>query len=383
MKKAIEKWSVRDLREKSSQINFPEYQREPNLWSLTEKQRLVDSMVRRFDIASLYFYDYGNGSIDCVDGRQRITSILSFVGDYQKDDDANFRFRHLNEIYQDSPPFKSLDGKTFVEIEKLAKESNSQDAKGFLRLFVDYELTVVMLSDSKQSEEFNLQFTRLNLGTIINSGEKLHAMVGDLRNECFGRLGEHPFLKKTKIPTRRFAREQVAAQIVAQVFSLSELGVYTRTRHFDLQGLFKRNNRLIQERKALANEIWELLNVLEKPFASVDVLRNRAITVSTVLLAWKQEISKHQEATDLAEFIDEFVHRLNWQTRKGLQADPEYYYLIEFQRNITQASAESSSVAARASVLEEELICWRQSKKLKGDSAWQEKHPNCDPSEES
>ena len=55
MRKEIEPWSVQKLREKFSQIDFPEYQREPNLWSLTEKQRLIDSMVRRFDIASLYF----------------------------------------------------------------------------------------------------------------------------------------------------------------------------------------------------------------------------------------------------------------------------------------------------------------------------------------
>ena len=54
MDKKVESWSVQDLREHFSQIDFPEYQREPNLWTLVEKQRLIDSMMRRFDIASLY-----------------------------------------------------------------------------------------------------------------------------------------------------------------------------------------------------------------------------------------------------------------------------------------------------------------------------------------
>ena len=52
-------------------------------------------------------------------------------------------------------------------------------AKRFIDQFQSYELTFVELSDSTIEDEFNLQFTRLNLGKIINSGEKLHAMVGE------------------------------------------------------------------------------------------------------------------------------------------------------------------------------------------------------------
>ena len=237
MNKEIAKWTVRELRENYPLINFPEYQREPNLWSRVEKQRLIDSIIRHFDIASLYFYRHKDGSIDCVDGRQRIGAIMSFLGESSTDADSNFRFKSLNEIYEDDPSsgFKSLEGKKFSEIDELSQSSQNQMAKNFVDALLDYPLTVVMLSDSKRSQEFNLQFTRLNLGTIINSGEKLHAMVGDLRNVCFDRLGPHPFLKGTDIPTRRYAREQVAAQILAQVFSLSDMKEYTRTRHFDLQ----------------------------------------------------------------------------------------------------------------------------------------------------
>ena len=82
MEKRVEPWSVRELWDNFSRIDFPEYQREPNLWPLVEKQRLIDSMVRRFDIASLYFYRHDDGSIDCVDGRQRIGSIMSIARTY-------------------------------------------------------------------------------------------------------------------------------------------------------------------------------------------------------------------------------------------------------------------------------------------------------------
>ena len=383
MKKKVESWSVQCLRAQFRQIDFPEYQREPNLWSLVEKQRLIDSMIRRFDIASLYLYRHEDGSIDCVDGRQRIGAIMSFLGDNHTDRHLNFRFRHLNEIYQDSPMYESLVGMTFSEIKNFREESNDQAAKDFLTKLLEYPLTVVMLSDSNQSEEFNLQFTRLNLGMIINSGEKLHAMVGDLRDECFGGIGRHRFLEETNIPTRRFAREQVAAQLLAQVFSLEYADKYTRTRHVDLQGLFKRNSEFTEDRKEMVDKLNGLLNLLAEPFGRMNVLRNRAITVSTVLLAWRRDVKTEEEALDLAKFIEDFVFRLKWQVAKGLNVDTEYHYLIDFQRNITQASAESSSVEARAKLLQSEFCRWRQLRELRGDSEWKERHVDRDPSMES
>ena len=241
MRKNADRWTVEDLQRRFGQIEFPEYQREPNLWSRVEKQRLIDSMSRQFDIASLYFYEHANGSLDCVDGRQRIGAIMSFLGNNSYDpDDNNFPFKRLNEIYDDEgSSTQALEDKTFAEIVRTAEEANDATAQNFVEELLGYQLTIVRLSDSKAPGEFNLQFTRLNLGTIINSGEKLHAMVGELRNRCFDELGKHPFLKRANIPTRRYAQEQVAAQIIAQIFSLDESSKYARTRHFDLQGLFK------------------------------------------------------------------------------------------------------------------------------------------------
>ena len=247
-------WKVRKLREHFTRISFPEYQREPNIWPRVAKQRLIDSMLRQFDIASLYFYVDADGSIDCIDGRQRIAAIMSFLGENPEDVDNGFEFKLLNEIYQDDKqPFEPLQGSGFA---KLVDDSKKEDlARLLVEKFQDYDLTIVQLSGSRRPEEFNLQFTRLNLGTIINSGEKLHAMVGELRDTCFsdGGIGQHAFLEMTRIPTRRFAKEQVAAQILAQVFSLEEKKEFTRTRHFDLQRLFK-DHATLSEAEALDRE---------------------------------------------------------------------------------------------------------------------------------
>lgn len=383
MDKHIEKWTVATLRETYPNIDFPEYQREPNLWSLTEKQRLIDSIIRHFDIASLYLYRHNDGTIDCVDGRQRIGTMMSFLGS-NEGDDTRLQFRILNEIYhEENPDFESLDKKTFEEIEELSQKSNDAVARRFVERLLGYELNVVILSGSDRSEEFNLQFTRLNLGSIINSGEKLHAMVGDLRNVCFKQLGGHPFLQGTDIPTRRFAREQVAAQILAQVFSLLESESFTKTRHIDLQRLFKLKSKLDEGQLETIQRVSDLLDRLDVAFNGHSPLRNRAITVSTVLLGWELGLETQEDANQMATFIEEFVRTLKWQVKQGLSIDPAYYYLSDFQRNITQASAESSSVAARARTLKEEFDRWCQSSTFRGDAEWKEQHPGLDPRQES
>ena len=386
MKKEADSWSVGALKAKFQSINFPDYQREPNVWSRDAKQRLVDSIIRRFDIASIYIYRDEYESMDCVDGRQRLGAIMSFLGQNPNDGDNKFVFRILNEVYEDSNhPLRSMDGKTYEQIGALAEKE--QDAKEFVRLFEEYLLTIIFLSESETDKEFNLQFTRLNLGTIINSGEKLHAMVGDLRDTCFKRLGIHSFLKETNVPTRRYSREQLAAQIVGQVFALeesksSERREYGRTRHFDLQRLFKQHTAIDGKHQQWIEQIERIMDLLQPEFAERTALRSRAIVVSTVLLAYEENLDSKQDAQTIAKFVDEFVHCLKWQIGKGFDIDQEYRYLVDFQRHVTQASVEKPAVEWRAQTLKDGLDLWRKRGILRGDDEYSANHPGSDPVKE-
>lgn len=374
MHKAILDWKVADLKKRFAKIDFPEYQREPTVWSRAAKQRLIDSMVRRFDIASLYIYDTEDGSYDCIDGRQRIGAIMSFLGENKEDEEDNgFAFKILNEIYTDKQPvpFGDLNELTFKEITKRSETGNA-DATNLINAITNYSLTVVLLSKSQFPEEFNLQFTRLNLGTILNSGEKLHAMVGDMRDACFkpGGLGHHAFLKGIKIPTRRYSREQVAAQILAQVFSFKEGEGYARTRHFDLQKFFKDYATLDADRSGWVDATRNLFDLLANSFDDLGILGNRAITVSTVLLAWQLDVNTTRKAKIFARFIDEFLCRLRWQIGRELDIDQEYRYLSDFQRHVTQASVEKFAVEARHKTLEDQYSLFLKTNELRGDAEY-------------
>ena len=371
MQKHTSFWTIAELEKKIHQISFPEYQREPSIWLRSAKQRLIDSIVREFDIASVYFYDKGDDTWDCVDGRQRIAAIMSFLNENAHDtEDAGFPYKVMNEIYDDDQDyaFAPLNGRSFSDINNAASCGDAT-AEGFVRTLKQYQLTVVELCDSARAEEFNLQFTRLNLGAIINSGEKLNAMVGELRDICFNELAENPFLASIDIPTRRFAREQLAAQILAQVIAIEQARAadrvreFTRVRHMDLQKLFKDNTQVSPETRTWVTRIGLVMNLLaeQSDSGSLPVLRSRAIVLSLVLLAYKEDISSPADAERVARFATHFVRLLRSQVSQlasGRGVDDSYLYLLEFQKHLTQASVEKPAVKARAECLERAFECW-------------------------
>ena len=393
MRKTTKSWRISELRDKINMINFPEYQREPNVWSRDAKQRLIDSIARRFDIASFYFYvnenenENENESWDCVDGRQRIAAIMSFLNEGQQDEHMGFELKILNEVFEDQNHlFSNLDGKTYEDIRALA-DNEDVTAQAFCKEFEEYTLTIVMLADSSAPEEFNLQFARLNLGTIINSGEKLNAMIGELRDLCFDDLGKHHFLASVPIPTRRFASEQLAAQVVTQVFAIeggreSGLREFARTRHLDLQRLFKQHTTLGEDKKESIRRLRAVMDLLAEAMAYFPALRSRAIVLSTILLAYDEGIHSAAEAQFLGNFISDFVKCLKWQIPKGLEIDREYDYLVVFQRHLMQASVEKPAVTARAETLKSAYEYWQNNDQmLPGDRQYMDAHPDSDPRE--
>src|SRR4051812_45914311 len=99
MRRAAEPLAVDALLGLFPGIDFPEYQREPNIWSRDQKQRLLDSILREFDIASVYLYRKPDDSLECIDGRQRINAIMAFLNANPADArDNGFPLRFQNEI---------------------------------------------------------------------------------------------------------------------------------------------------------------------------------------------------------------------------------------------------------------------------------------------
>ena len=379
--------TIRDLRGMFLDIEFPEYQREPNIWSRDQKQRLIDSILRRFDIASIYFYRRDDDTLECIDGRQRLNAIMSFVGENSADQrDNGFALRVENEISSGlATEFDGFHGHTFEEIDHHAGNHASalcELAQAALEAVLDCPITTVYLSGTIDEEEFNLQFLRLNLGTLVNAGEKLHAMVGWMRDVVFakGGIGMHPFFECVRIPTRRYAKELTAAQVLLQLFSLSDVKDFGRARHFELQRFLKRHEESTQTAQSLVEEGRVTLDAMNDGVGgAAHYLRNRAVTVSLVLLAWRRNVGRGGlQANGFWSFARVFLGRLAWQVEnmKAFNVVREYPHLVEFQRHLTQAAVERTAVARRHEILRTSLDQFLDDGTVEGDRKYQDRTGN-------
>lgn len=239
-------WTIRELSENVTKIEFPEFQREPTVWKLDKKQKLIDSILRGFDISSIYLHKKEKGGYDCIDGRQRINAIWSFLGINLADEDHNgFNLKIENEIYDDKGKFSEIDSLRFERI----KTHDDDQIKNWADVIMKYKLNIVEIVQAENEEELNLLFLRLQIASVLNAGEKLNAMTGDLRDSIFNDLSKHIFFDEISVPRRRFVKEQIAAQIALNEFSKRDENSFHRSRYVDLQDFFKAYNKFSPEDK--------------------------------------------------------------------------------------------------------------------------------------
>jgi Protein of unknown function DUF262 len=366
MRKQNITWTIRELESKSDLIEFPEFQREPTVWDLDKKRKLIDSILRDFDIASIYLYRSEQGTYECIDGRQRINAIVSFLGLNEESDpayDNNFTFRSSSELFeQEDKELEEFNGKTFKDLLPNQKE----------RIF-EYRFNVLELSNIEEDEDLNLMFLRLQLGSPLNAGEKLNAMRGDMKDLIFkgeGSLGQHPYLTYLQIPRRRFSKELTAAQIAANFFTRRLRREFTRVRFIDLQEFLKAYSTFNAGAKQTADRLRARLNQIYSLLEARPTLgvKNRAMGISLFFfLDQLIETDNDRRVPEFLDFFQLFLGRLKEQVEKGFNIDPQYRDLLKFQTYISQAAVEKYAIENRHRFLEEYFDYYLQQKKIKGD----------------
>lgn len=168
----------------------PDFQRPP-VWSRSQKQLLIDTILRGYDIPKLYWRKTGSGPdrYDVVDGQQRLRAIF----EYQSGGFA---------LPKDNDP---------IDDEKVAKKKYA-DLPDDLRLRFDtYSLDVIVLTDTDE-DEVREMFLRLQNGTTLKAQEKRNAMPGQMR--AFVKdLAKHSFFASCGFSNSRFTFDLVAAQM--------------------------------------------------------------------------------------------------------------------------------------------------------------------------
>lgn len=215
----------------------PDFQR-PAVWSTGQKQLLIDTILRGYDIPKLYWRKISKApeKYEVVDGQQRLRTIFEFhAGEFNLAKDAD-----------------DMDG---VVVAKMCYADLPED----LRLtFDNYALDVIVLSETSE-DEVREMFLRLQNGTTLKAQEKRNAMPGKMRT-FIKDLAQHSFFTRCAFTNSRFTYDLVAAQITAielnggpcHVRNSNLNAMYESQLDFDAAGPKARKIRRVLEFLALA-----------------------------------------------------------------------------------------------------------------------------------
>lgn len=216
----------------------PDFQR-PAVWSTSQKQLLVDTILRDYDVPKLYWRKLAGkpDRYDVVDGQQRLRAIWAFV-------DGEFK------LPSQADPVNGF------EVAGCGYETLPDD----LRVQFDtYPLDVVVLEDTDE-DEVREMFLRLQNGTSLKAQEKRNAMPGGMR-EFVRSLTEHKFFTSVGFANSRFTHDLVAAQMVC----LEQAGGPTNVKNADLNKMYAAH-RAFDQNGGTARAVKRTLGLLAEVF---------------------------------------------------------------------------------------------------------------------
>tara|TARA_A100001011_G_C14218853_1_gene803340 strand:- start:51 stop:1355 length:1305 start_codon:yes stop_codon:yes gene_type:complete len=183
-----------------NKLDIPDYQRE-EVWTKYQKQLLIDTIFRGYDIPKLYFVitNPEDGEIvkyRIADGQQRVKTILSFLRN---------EFKTLSE--SDPCEFENQE----EEVANKVFEDFSEDLQEHV---LAQEIDVVELRNYSEDEEKDI-FTRMQMGTPLNAAEKRRGYSGNLPS-LITKLSEHKIFESENFidfSSKRYGFEDACAKI--------------------------------------------------------------------------------------------------------------------------------------------------------------------------
>lgn len=282
MRRETSEWTVRMLTDLQGRINTEaEYQR-GEVWSVPQRQLLIDSILVGFDLPKIFLRKLPDGSeklFDVVDGVQRLTAIWQFMSnEYALPPSAKY------------PDLSEVGGKTWSAL--------PQDAKDRLEFA---RITVTEL-ETDNDDDIRELFERLQKGEPLNAAERRNAMSGPLRDYVAGVLAKHQLWPATAIRESRHGWHEMAAIVLALVNAAGPTGL----KGADLKALY--DDASFDPEGSVAARTVDILDRLET-IARVEqgTIRTRWGVVDLVLSLMRlQSDGTQPDPTDVMRFFQDF-----------------------------------------------------------------------------
>lgn len=293
-----------------------EYQRS-EVWPPKKKQRLIDSILRKYDISKVFLRQRLDGVFECLDGQQRLRAICEFI----------------NNDYATSPEIT-------IELESPKFYNKEPSLPDFLRNRIREFVITATLVHNVDEEITSDIFLRLQEGMPLNSPEKLNAISGFMRRRVL-ELSRHPFFRDLGVKDTRFAHRYLAAQILA--IELNR-GLPLEVKYRTLEKLHRLYKKVDIPQQILdhVSKTFSFLN--ESLQQDKQVIRFRADVVSIYQLAsiLKRDYAITEREDQFHDFVLNFLVQVGGAVGSPTTDNPSPYFIYGVAR--------SSSADSRASL---------------------------------
>lgn len=306
----------------------PDFQR-PAVWTTAQKQLLVDSILREYDVPKMYWRKVSEkpDRYDVVDGQQRLRAIWSFV-------DGEF------SLPKNSDPIEG----------EIVAGCSYQSLPDELQIrFDQYTVDVVVLEDTDE-DEVREMFLRLQNGTSLKAQEKRNAMPGKMR-EFVRSLTSHALFSRVGFGNSRFTHDHVAAQLVC----LELAGGPTNVKDSDLNRMYVANAQFDVDGKQ-AKSVRRTLDLLAAifPDKTPELERYNVVALYGVLA----ELQRTYALASIRPYLRAWF--LDFETRRRVQdeldvdaAEPEW---VAYKEKISHSTDAQESIRFRLDFLMRDLL---------------------------
>ncbi len=322
-------WPIATVCGTKNRINTdPDYQR-PAVWSTAQKQLLIDTILRGYDIPKLYWRQTGSrpDKYDVVDGQQRLRAIWDFF----------------------DGPFKLPDNADAIEGQPIAGCSYN-DLPDDLRIRFDiYPLDIVVLSELDE-DEVREMFLRLQNGTSLKAQEKRNAYPGRMR-DFVKTLAGHRFFSCVAFANSRYTHDLVAAQMVCMELA----GGPTNVKNADLNKMYKAHEDFdfnSPEAKSVRKKLDFLAEIF--PDKTPELERFNVIALYCVVSELTSLYAVAQVESELRNWFIEFEkQRREEEQRPEDEANAEW---IAYKDRISHSTDAADSIRHRMQFMLRDLL---------------------------
>lgn len=306
----------------------PDFQRPP-VWTRSQKQLLVDSILRNYDVPKLYWRRTGKSpdAYDVIDGQQRLRAVWEF-------------FDNEYSLPRDADP---VDGHAVCGLKYKGLPHE-------LRKRLDiYTLDVVVVDDADDYEVREM-FLRLQNGTTLRAQEKRNAYPGQMR-DFVRTLASHRFFKSVAFSNSRFTHDLVAAQLVC----LELAGEPTNVKNRDLNKMYVENQQFAEQGNE-AKAVRRVLDLLARVFPEKmpELTRYNVIALYCVCAELLNVYVRTEFIHVLHDWFVDFESRRRVQDE--LSEDDAEAEFVSYKEKISHSTDSEDSIRARMDFLLRDLL---------------------------